>query len=398
MTATPEEPANPELLGRVADRFAEEFGAAPEGVWFAPGRINLVGAHLDYNGGDVLPLAVDLGVYCAARLRSDGAIRLRSLDQPLAVDLRVEDVRPTQDPVHGWASYVLGVWEEIREVYGTAPGFEMVVGGDVPMASGMSSSAALEIAAGLALSEMQGLGLRPIDLARLSHKAENDYIGVKCGIMDQYASALGRAGHALLIHCLDITYEHVEIHGSGFDVLVMDSKKPRTLAATYFNQRVDEVTEAHRILRDHVRDLPALAHFEFADVLAAADRLGPTLVKRARHVTTEMGRIAAGVHGLRKGDIAELGRALTASHWSTSVDYEVSCDELDMLVETASARSDVFGARLTGAGFGGCAIALVEPGAGDAVAADVGAKYQARFGVEPGFMVLHAGAGPRRVG
>ncbi|MBK8976176.1 MAG: galactokinase [Planctomycetes bacterium] len=386
------------MPARVQDRFAQEFGATPRPVlWFAPGRINLIGAHLDYSGGDVMPLAVDLGVYAAGRLRDDGVIRLRSLDQQLAVDTRVDAIRDRRDPAHDWAGYPLGVWQEFREWTGLAPGVDMVFGGDLPMASGLSSSAAIEVATAFLLDDLLGTEIDARELALLCHRAETRYVGLQCGIMDQFASALCRPRHALLLHCHDGTYEHVAMHGRGFEILVMDTRRPRTLATSGFNDRVRECAEAHRILRRDVRDLPYLAAYSQADVEAARGALGATLYKRARHVVGEMVRVRSGVAGLRTGRVEQFGAALTGSHRSTSVDYEVSCPELDLVTSVACESEHVFGARLTGAGFGGCAIALIEPGTAQQVERRVDREFSARFGTRPAFMVLHAGGGPRRV-
>jgi galactokinase len=214
--------------------------------------------------------------------------------------------------------------------------------------------------------------------------------------MDQFASALARPGQLLLLHCHSRTSEHVPLDRDAFEVLVMDTRKPRELAASGFNQRVRECRQAHQLLRQ-VRDLPFLAAYAEADLERADGLLRGIPLRRARHVVTEMQRVAAGVAALRAGDVAALGRALNASHASARDDYEVSCAELDAITAAAREHADVAGARLTGAGFGGCAIALVRPGSGDRVAAHVRGAYAAGFGVEPGFMLLHPGPGPREL-
>lgn len=382
---------------RVRRCFAEHHRGPTPGVFFAPGRINLIGAHLDYSGGDVMPLAVDLGVYVAARTNADGRLRLRSLDQEVVVDVPVAALGERRDPDHGWASYPLGVLRIFRDETGVGGGVDLVFGGDLPMASGMSSSAAIEVATAFALDALHDTGLDALALARIAHRAETDYVHVQCGIMDQFASALARPGHALLLHCHDATFEHVEMRGSGFEILVMDSRKPRMLANSAFNERVRECREAHEILRRHARDLPYLAAYQAADLERAGDALTGKHRMRARHVIEEMVRVRRAVQALREGDVAAFGAMLTESHRSTSIHYEVSCEELDALTSLACEQPGVFGARLTGAGFGGCAIALIEPGTARGVEAPVAAAFTARFGVEPRFMVLHAGGGPRRI-
>jgi galactokinase len=389
--------SNPDVPQQVLAAFRAEFpGDAPK-VFFAPGRVNLIGAHLDYSGGDVLPLAVDLGVYVAARLRSDGVVRLRSLDQPERVDVALADLGDVRNPEHGWAAFPLGVLREFERATGFRGGADLLFGGDLPMASGMSSSAAIAVATAVALDVWTGAGLERLAIARLAHRAETGYVQVQCGIMDQFASALARSGHALLLHCADESFEHVAIHGSGFEVLVMDTKKPRTLAESAFNARVRECRDAHALLREHVRELPWLAQYTTADLEHAGEALAGVLRARATHVVEEMERVAAAVKALDAGDVRAFGALVHASHRSTATRYAVSCDELDVITDLACAHPATFGARLTGAGFGGCAIALIEPGSAESVVAPVRKGFEERFGVEPGFRVLHAGPGPREI-
>ena len=386
--------ARQSLFDAISARFLQEFGGPAPRRFYAPGRINLVGAHLDYNGGDVLPMAVDRGLYAAVRLRTDGRIRLRSLSLERVIDIDAAQVGARANPDWGWGNYPIGVWQGFRARTGRADGFEMVVGSDLPMASGLSSSAAIEVVTAIALDAIHGTRLDRQQIALLAHRAENGFVGLRCGIMDQFASALARPGHVLWLHCSGPRYEHVPFDPSACEVLVMDTKKPRHLSRTGFNERVAQCATAHETLRAHVRDLPHLADYRIADLEAAKGAMDDVLYRRARHVVTEMGRIAAGVAALRAGDYAELGRQLDASHRSTAVDYEVSCDELDVITDAARACEGVFGARLTGAGFGGCAIALCRPGVKDVVSAHVAKVFHARFGVEPGFDVLRVGSGP----
>ncbi len=385
------------IPARLRAAFPGAFGTALPRVFFAPGRVNLVGAHLDYNGGDVLPVAVDRGIYAAARLRDDGLIRLRSLDQPLAVDVAMDALAGPSDPARAWANYPLGVFREFVAATGVRSGVDLVFSGDLPMASGMSSSAAIEVATATALDRLHGTRLDPIALAMLGHRAENDYVGLKCGIMDQFASALGRPGHALLLHCHTREYAHVALDDEAFAILVMDTRKPRTLATTGFNQRVRECAEAHAALRAAGVDRPYLAAYTPAELARVGARVPEVPMRRARHVVSEMTRVADAVASLQRGDIAALGQALDGSHESARRDYEVSCDELDEITAAARTCEGVFGARLTGAGFGGCAIALAHPGATTDVASQVAARFRARFDVEPRFEVLRAGGGPREL-
>ncbi|MGE3174406.1 MAG: galactokinase [Planctomycetota bacterium] len=385
------------LLDAISADFLREFGGPAPRLFFAPGRVNMIGAHLDYNGGDVLPMAVDRGVYAAVRMRDDDLVRLRSLDQQRSFELRAARIGDRADPEHGWANYPLGVWHGFRTRIGRGQGFDMVFGGDLPMASGLSSSAAIEVVTAIALDAHYETGFDRQQLALLAHRAENGYVGLRCGIMDQFASALARPGHLLWLHCAGPRYEHVPFDPQACEVLVMDTRKPRVLAKTGFNERVAQCATAHETLRAHVRDLPHLCDYTIADLEAAREAMGDLLYRRARHVITEMERIAAGVQALRAGDYVELGSHIDASHRSTAVDYEVSCRELDVITAAARAMDGVFGARLTGAGWGGCAIALIRPGSADDVAAAVGAAFHREVGVEPGFDLLRIGTGPGEI-
>jgi len=382
------------LLDAIESRTRAELGGGPMRYFFAPGRINLVGAHLDYSGGDVMPMAIDRGICAGVRLRDDGRIRLHSVDQQPAVEVGVDDVGARAELRWGWANYALGVWRGVAAASGAKIGFDAVFAGDVAMASGLSSSAALEVVTGVALDALLEAGIAREELARIAHRAENDFVGVRCGIMDPYASALGQPGKALWMRCQGPRWEHVPFDPAACEVLVMDTRKPRALAASGFNERVEQCAAAREFLCERVRVEQHLASYQPADLEAVAGEMDPVLYQRARHVVTEMGRIAAGAAALRAHDYAALGAQLDASHRSTANDYDVSCDELDAITDAARQCEGVFGARLTGAGFGGCAIALVAPGYEDRVAARVREVFRARFGVEPGFDLLRAGDGP----
>lgn len=385
------------MLDAIGARFRTEFGGAPFRRFFAPGRINLLGAHLDYNGGDVLPMAVDRGIYLAIRARDDGRIRLRSVDQPQAIDIAAADVGERTRPELLWAGYPLGVWHGFQQQAGIHKGFDAVYAGDLPMASGLSSSAAIEVVTAIALDALHQTRLERQQIALLAHRAETGFVGVRCGIMDQFASALGRAGQVLLLHCAGPRWEHVPFDPAACEVLVLDTKKPRHLAKSGFNERVAQCATAHEILRTHARDLPHLALYDENDLATARSAMDPVSLRRARHVVTEMARTRAGAAALRRHDYRALGGLLSESHRSTAVDYEVSCDELDVITEAARGCDGVFGARLTGAGFGGCAIALVRPGAAEAVQQVVGAAFRQRFGVDAGFDLLRSGPGPGEI-
>jgi len=385
------------LLDAIESRSRDDFGSGDLRYFFAPGRINLVGAHLDYSGGDVMPMAVDRGIYAGVRRNDDGRIRLRSVDQEVVVDVAVDEVGDVAQKQWGWGGYPLGIWRSFQRDHGLTSGFDAVFAGDVPIASGLSSSAAIEVVTALALDAMHGTGLGREAMASMAHRAENEFVGVRCGIMDQYASALGQPGKVLWMRCQGPRWEHVPFDPEACEVLVMDTRKPRKLAASGFNERVEQCAAARAFLSEHVRAEQYLASYSVEDLESVRDRIDPVLYRRARHVVTEMGRIAAGAEALRNHDYAGLGAQLDASHRSTATDYDVSCAELDVITDAARACDGVFGARLTGAGFGGCAIALIAPGHRERVAAHVSEVFAERFGVEPGFDLLRIGDGPGEI-
>jgi galactokinase len=386
---------NVAVASAVAARFEREFGGGGR-RFFAPGRVDLLGAHVDYNGGDVLAMAIDRGIYLAMRQRADDRSCLVSLDVPQRFEVALGDLGDRADPAHGWARYPLGVWARFQTLTGSTRGFDAVFGGDLPMASGLSSSAALEVVTALGLDRLNGTGWSGERIASIAHDAETRYVQVQCGIMDQFASALCRPDQVLLLHCQDATYEHVPLDAAAAAVLVMDTRKSRELAASEYNRRVRECAQAHAVLRA-VADRPCLAAYTEAEVAAAGGRLAGTLLRRARHVVTEMRRVAAGVEALRRGDLRAFGEQMNASHFSARDDYEVSCRELDAITAAARGHRAVLGARQIGAGFGGCAVALVEPGQDGPVARHVRERFVAECSAEPVFHALRAGGGAREL-
>ena len=386
----------PRKAALVLTRFHAEFGGSGARLFFAPGRVNLVGNHVDYNGGTVLPLALDKGVFVAARLNTAGLVRLRSLDCEPSLDLELAGIDGERDAAHGWASYPLGVCQYFAAETNCSSGIEMVFGGDLPMASGLSSSAAVEVATGVALDALHGTALPLADLARIGFEAETRYIGLQCGIMDQFASALGRLGQVLILQCATQSFEYAPLDPDMVEFLVMNTGVPRNLAESNYNHRVEECAQAHSIL-NRVHERAHLADFTAEDLLAAGGALTGDPRRRATHVVMEMQRVRSAVDALRAGDLEVLGGLLDASHASSRDLYDVSCPELDLITEAARECDEVLGARLMGAGFGGCAVALLRPGAGEGVRAHIHARFERDFAVAPSFELMRAGAGPREL-
>jgi galactokinase len=338
----------------VAAAFAERTGRDPEGVWAAPGRVNLIGEHTDYNDGFVLPAAIDRLVLVAAGRRAGGRLRLWSLQTGPPADLELAGIGPGK--VGGWAAYPAGVAWALGQAGVELAGADLVVDGDVPAGSGLSSSAALECATATALADLGGADLDRTALAGLARRAENEVVGVPSGVMDQMVSMLGRAGHALFLDTRSLGTEQVPLplEAAGLCLLVIDTRAGHRLVDGAYADRRAACEAAAAVL-----GVPALRDATPAQVEQHATALGDPGRRRARHVVTENARVLAAVELLRAGDLDRLGPLLAASHASLRDDYEVSSPELDTAVEAAVAAGAV-GARMTGAGFGGSAIALVE--------------------------------------
>ncbi len=362
------------LSERVCRAFREELGGAPALLVRAPGRVNLLGEHTDYNEGVVLPMAIERAVWIALRPRPQATVRALSLTfEP--VEFALDALEPGQGPA--WGEYLKGVAWALQEAGYSLQGWEGVVGGDVPIGAGLSSSAALEVAAARAFAAVSGWSWQARRMAQLAQRAENHWVGVHCGIMDQLTVAAGRAGHALLIDCRTLEVQPVPLP-LGVTVVILDTGTRRGLRTSAYNERRAACQEAARLL-----GVPTLRDVTMEQFLARAGRLAEPLRRRARHVIGENERVLQAVAAMRRGDVAALGRLLEAGHASLRDDFEVSSPALDAIVACARQAEGCYGARMTGAGFGGCAVALVEGRAVDAFIPAVSRCYQAATGRRP---------------
>jgi galactokinase len=367
--------------------FESRFGGAPEGVARAPGRVNLIGEHTDYNGGLVLPCAIDRDTRVALRARADDTVRVHSREWS---ELRVFSASA---PLRtgGWVDYVQGVFDALRERGVRAGGFDIAIESDLPVESGLSSSAALELALVTAIDRRLGLALAPEQRCELAHAAEVAFVGVPCGIMDQWAVGLGRRDTALRIDCATRRVRHVGFPGQRLALLIVDSGVRRALAAGGYAERVAECAEALAVAvragvaADAEGGLCAL---DPDAVAALSSRLPPRLLRRVRHVTSENRRVDEVCAALAAADFGAVGDALRAGMRSLRDDFEVSTPELDRLCELGDAAPGVYGSRLTGAGFGGCSLHLVEPAAAHDAAEFIADGFERAFGRRP--LALHA--------
>jgi galactokinase len=369
---------------RVMREFASRHGAPPAFVARGPGRVNLIGDHTDYNDGFVLPMAIDRAVWIAARPRSDGAVSVHSLDFG---ETREFDSANEAPGGKGWVEYIRGVAWALRESGRRICGWDGVTMGDVPVGAGLSSSAALELAAARAFATSCDVGWEPEEMALLAQRAENDWVGVNCGIMDQLISAAGEAGHAMLIDCRTLETRAVPLP-DDVSVVVLDTATRRGLVGTAYNERRSQCEAAAAVLGvAKLRDVD-LEIFE-----RRMAELNSVTRRRARHVITENARVLAAADALAAGDVDTVGRLMNESHASLRDDFEVSRDELDIMADIACNRPGCHGARMTGAGFGGCAVALVDTAATAEFSSYVACEYERATGLRPAIYVCAAAAG-----
>lgn len=366
--------------------FRDRFGADPADWVRAPGRVNLIGEHTDYNDGFVMPMAIDREVRVALRRRRDRIVRLASLDFDTMVSFEVDRPRARR----GWEAYAHGVAWALRQDGFELRGLDAVVTGDVPRGAGLSSSAALELAVARALQVAGRFEWEPERIARACQRAENEWVGVASGIMDQLIGACGKRGHALRIDCRDLSQEAVPLP-QGTSVVVLDTGTRRGLVDSAYNQRRDQCRMAARTL-----GVAALRDVDEAALQESRARLDPVVWRRARHVVGENARTLQAAEAMRRGDAVELGRLLDASHASLRDDYEVSSAALDAITAAAREHEGCYGARMTGAGFGGCGVALVERSALDGFLSAVAERYLRESGRAAELYVCEAvdGAGP----
>ena len=383
-------------MEQLRQQFETTFSGVAERTFFAPGRINLIGEHTDYNGGHVFPCAITFGTYGLVRKREDDLIRVYSLnfDEVGVVTFSVSD--DTYEPSHDWANYVKGVVALLRQDGHVIGGFDFLLAGNIPNGAGLSSSASLELVTAFMLNEVNGLGLDRLDLVRLGQRVENTFIGVNSGIMDQFAIGMGQAGKAMLLDCDTLHHDYAPIALDGYDILIMNTNKRRELADSKYNERRRECDTALGLIQPK-RDIDALGQLTMETFEQVAVDLPETLHKRARHAVSENERTKDAYVALQEGRLEAFGQLMNASHASLRDDYEVTGRELDTIVAATQQCDGVIGARMTGAGFGGCAIAIVEKAATEDVIRTVSSVYETEIGYAPTCYIASVGDGVREL-
>lgn len=368
----------------VSAAFEARFAASPDWIVRAPGRVNLIGEHTDYNDGFVLPMAIDRAVWMAIRSRSDHRVLVHSLEQEQPTDFMLSDI---QHAPGEWSEYVRGMAIMLQEAGYDLHGWEGILSSDVPVGSGLSSSAALEMAVGRVFAAVSGFQFDGVEMARLGQKTENEWVGANTGIMDQMISANGREGYALLIDCRDLSMQPFPLP-EGTAVVIMDTMTRHSHTDSGYNERRASCERAaHYFGASHLRDV-ALEQLN-----AAQPNLDDITYRRARHVITENQRVLEAVQAMKAGNAPALGKLMNASHASLRDDFEVTNEALNIISHIAREQPGCFGARMTGGGFGGCAVALVATGAADEVAGAVAAQYEQETNLVPQITICKASAG-----
>lgn len=376
----------------VRSSFKSHFGVEGS-VYFSPGRINLIGEHTDYNGGFVLPGAVDKGMLAEIKINGTDKIRAYSIDlnQSAEFGLNEEDI-----PAEGWAKYIFGVVREITKRGGQLQGFDTVFTGDVPLGAGMSSSAALESTYAFALNEMFNLGLDKKELVKVGQMTEHNYVGVKCGIMDQFASLFGKAGHLIKLDCSNMEFEYVPFNPVGYKVVLLDSVVKHALVGSPYNERR---LSCERVAKEINKNHPAIEFMcqanmdelnEVKDLVSAEDFM------RAEYAVGEAERLRTACAAMSAGDYETVGKMMYGTHWGMSKLYDVSCEELDFLA-TLAEECGVAGSRIMGGGFGGCTINVVKEEVYDSFIAKAKSEFAAKYGHEPKVYDVVIGDGSRKI-
>lgn len=383
----------------VIKKFEEIFGDA-QGVqvYFAPGRVNLIGEHTDYNGGHVFPCALTIGTYAAVRKRADRELHFYSMnfEELGVISSSIDELTPGKEA--GWTNYPKGVmWAFAERGMKMDCGLDVVLNGNIPNGSGLSSSASLEVLTGYYLRDLFGFDVTNIDLAKIGQYSENNFNGMNCGIMDQFASAMGKKDHAIFLDTADLSYEYAPLMLQGAKIVVTNSNVKHSLVNSEYNVRRSECEKALEELQTVVKinGLGDLTEEEFEENKAAIK--DETRVKRAKHAVYENQRTIRAVEALKKNDLKLFGELMNASHVSLRDDYAVSCEEIDVLVEEAWKIDGVIGSRITGGGFGGCTVSIVKDEAVEAFKEKVGAAYQERVGKTADFYVVEIGDGPSKL-
>lgn len=375
----------------LASKFFDSYKKQPAATYFTPGRVNLIGEHIDYNGGLVFPCAITLGTWLCLSPNDDNVIRFKSINftEEAEIPLQSSYVKDGK----GWYNYPLGVFHEILKDFNIPSGFDLLYYGNIPIGSGLSSSASIEIVTAYALTNFLDLNYDLLSLVKMAKRVENDFIGLNSGIMDQFAVAFGEKDKAIVLNCDTLAYTIVDCELGDHVLMIINTNKPRGLAESKYNERVEECAAALELINQEAKlhklcELNGEKFAQYSHLIKDS-----TILKRATHVVEENDRVSLAAKALSESNLAEFGRLMYASHQSLKDLYEVSGKELDTVVEFCATYPAVAGARMTGAGFGGCAIAILKKGSEDDFSKKITAYYEDRIGYAPGVYVSEIGNG-----
>ena len=391
-------------INAIIDEFIKLYGGDRSGIriFESPGRVNMIGEHTDYNGGFVFPAALTMKNTIAVRKRDDNIIRLKATSLDVMVEADINKLDSYRDLE--WGNYQLGVAYMMQQAGYDIVGCDMLYDGTVPYGSGLSSSAAIEVSTALCFAkfsnEKNGINreIDMIEMAKIGQKAENQYCGVNCGIMDQFASAMGKKDHAIFLKCDDLTFDYAPLVLDGKKIILSNTKKKHALGDSKYNERRSECEKGFEILHSAMPEKNCLGEISVKEFEANKHLIkDEVILKRIKHVIYEDERVLESVEALKCGDIAKFGQLMNQSHDSLQYDYEVTGDELDIMVEEARKIKGVVGSRMTGGGFGGCTVSIVDDGSVDEFIKTVGANYEKRTGITPEFYVSEIGDGGHEV-
>jgi galactokinase len=367
-----------EISKQLEEKFLKRFNEKPLLVR-SPGRVNIIGEHTDYNNGFVLPAAIDKAVYVAVAPREDDVIRLFSEEFQQSFETSVAEMQPSELI---WPNYILGVADQLRKRGYAIRGFNLSIDGDVPIGSGLSSSAAVECATAFALNHIYGLKIPKAELVLIAQKAEHEFAGVMCGIMDQFASVFGKKDHVIKLDCQSVEYEYVPFKLEGYKIVLLNTNVKHSLGSSEYNTRRRQCEEGVAYVKEHHPEVNSLRDVTIAMLEKYVLGKDPVVYRRCRYVVEENQRLLTGCEDLKRGDIAALGKKMFATHDGLSRDYEVSCKELDFLVDAVRDNPAVIGARMMGGGFGGCTINLVADEAIEPLIKEISKSYHQEMGLE----------------
>ena len=386
------------ILDEMQEVFREKFGAAQTHAYFSPGRVNLIGEHTDYNGGHVFPCAISLGTYALVAPRTDGISRLYSMNLPEQGVVQFPMHGAVKSDAYGWANYPIGVVRVMEDAgHRAAHGFDIILYGTLPNGAGLSSSASIEVLMAVVLNDELNLGIDMVELVKFSQKAENEFVGMNCGIMDQFAVGMGKKDCAILLDCNTLSYRYSKLALDGCSIVITNTNKTHSLVTSAYNERRAQCESALKALQK-VKPIKALGELTNAEFDAIASAIpDPVERRRARHAVYENNRTLEAVKALEANDVKRFGALMNASHVSLRDDYEVTGPELDTLAELAWQQDGVLGSRMTGGGFAGCTVSIVRDAAIPAFEKNVGDAYTAKIGYAPSFYVANIADGARRL-